>query len=62
MSDCKLLLNAFSSVSVNFISRDLNVLAHRLVGHAMHVGCKSWMGYAFPLDENTVCCNSSTVI
>jgi len=48
--------------SLNFISSDLNILAHGLVGHAMHVGCKSFMGYVFPLDEHIVCCNSSTVI
>lgn len=35
VSDCKLLLNAFSSVSINFIRRDLNVLAHRLSGNVM---------------------------
>ncbi|AES73435.1 hypothetical protein MTR_3g104790 [Medicago truncatula] len=29
--------------------RDLNALAHRLVGYAMQVGCKSWNGYAFPV-------------
>lgn len=34
VSDCKLLLNAFSSVSINFI-RDLNVLAHRRSGNVM---------------------------
>jgi len=45
--DCKVLMNEFNSVSINFVSRDLNGLAHRLVGYAMQVGCKSWNGYAF---------------
>lgn len=34
VSDCKLLLNAFSSVSINFI-RYLNVLVHRRSGNVM---------------------------
>lgn len=44
-------MNAFSKVSVNFISRNLNVLAHRFVGYAMQVESKSWLGYPLPLDD-----------
>jgi hypothetical protein len=29
------------------------------VGYAMQVGCKSWLGYAFPLVNSTVICYSS---
>jgi hypothetical protein len=30
-----LVMGAFSNLSVNYVCRDLNVLAHRLVGYAM---------------------------
>ncbi|PNY04967.1 ribonuclease H [Trifolium pratense] len=61
VTDCKLLMSTFSSVSINYVCRDLNVLAHRLVGYAMQVGCKSWLGYAFPLEDSSVICNSSVI-
>lgn len=60
-ADCKALMNAFSKVSVNFIGRDLNVLAHRLVGYDMQVGNKSWFGYPLPLNDVIVSCNASVI-
>lgn len=60
-ADCKALMNAFSKVSVNFIGRDLNVLAHRLVGYDMQVGNKSWLGYPLPLNDVIVSCNASVI-
>jgi len=35
---------------------DLNVLAHRLVGYAMQVGNKTWLGYPPPLNDVMVSC------
>jgi hypothetical protein len=59
VTNCKLLMSTFSYVSINYVCRDLNVLAHRFVGYAMQVGCKIWLGYAFPLVDSFVICNSS---
>lgn len=59
--DCKALMSDFNSVSVVYISRDLNALAHRLVGYAMQCGCKSWNGYAFPATSTRTDCNSSVI-
>ena len=61
VADCKTLMNAFSKVSVNFIGRYLNVLAHRLVGYDMQVGNKSWLGYPLPLNDVIVSCNASII-
>jgi hypothetical protein len=59
--DCKVLMNEFNSVSINYVSRDLNALAHRLVGYAMQVGCRSWNGYAFPVIAIPTVCNTSII-
>ena len=59
--DCKTLMNAFRKVFVNFIGRDLIVLSHRLVGYAMQVGNKSWLGYPLPLNNVMVSCNASVI-
>ena len=61
VADCKTLMNAFSKVSVNYISRELNVLAHRLVGYAMQVGNKTWLGYPLPLNDVMVSCIASVI-
>jgi len=59
--DCKALMDEFNSVSIVYISRDLNALAHRLVGYAMQYSCKSWNGYAFPVIATSTDCNSSFI-
>jgi hypothetical protein len=53
--DCKTLTEEFSSVSINYVCRNLNVLAHRLVGHAMQAGCNSWVGYAMQEVQPMTC-------
>jgi hypothetical protein len=60
VTDCKLLMSTFSYVSINYVCRDFNVLAHRFVGRSCYakVGCKTWLGYAFPLVDSFVICNS----
>jgi len=40
-------MNELGSVSVNYVSRNLNELAHRLVGYAMQNGCIQHCLYLF---------------
>ena len=61
VQDCKALMEDFSSVSINYVCRNLNVLAHRLVGHAVQAGCNSWVGYAFPITSSATVCNTSVI-
>jgi ribonuclease HI len=61
IADCKSLMNEFGSVSVNYVSRNLNELAHRLVGYAMQNGGNSWNGYAFLTTVSSTVCISSFI-
>jgi len=44
LPDCKLLMSSFKQCAVMFISRNLNLDAHHMVGIGNVVGSKTWMG------------------
>lgn len=45
ISDCKLLISSFMQFAVMFISRNLNLETHHMVGVGSVVGSKTWLGF-----------------
>jgi hypothetical protein len=42
--DCKMLVKQFEFVSVYYVRRSSNVIAHKLIGLSRSIGSKTWMG------------------
>jgi len=61
ISDCNFMLSSRSNVSVAFIKRCKNSVAHALVGVARDLGSKSWVG-TVPQAIAAIICKDSPLL